>query len=328
MSRRPAPFRRRLAALACAASAPVLAQTGPVQTLPTVVVQGQHANDTASQGSVTARLVENRPAQRPAEPLPGGSSLAAIEGARQASLLSPQLSLVFGPWRRTELFAAVGNGLHSNDARGAVARNDDPLVRSRGEELGLRTEPLPGLQSSLALWRLRLASELLFVGDAGETEPQRASRRAGIEWNNRWVLRPGLLLDADLALTRSRFVGGDGGTRIPGSIARVVSLGLSATELGPWFGHLQLRHLGTRPLVEDDTQRSGSTTLVSLRAGRRLRPGVTLTLDVFNLFDRRASDIGDHYASRLPGEPAEGVADRHFHPVEPRSLRLTLDAAF
>ena len=53
-----------------------------------------------------------------------------------------------------------------------------------------------------------------------------------------------------------------------------------------------------------------------------------LTLDVFNLFDRRASDIDYHYASRLPGEPAEGVEDRHFHPVEPRSLRLTLSAGF
>jgi outer membrane receptor protein involved in Fe transport len=267
------------------------------------------------------------------------SSIAANSGAREASLLSPKLSLVFGPWRRTELFAAVGRGFHSNDARGTTARvtakdpsvaaeRVDPLVRSRGEELGLRTELVPGLQSSLALWRLRLASELLFVGDAGETEPQRASRRHGIEWNNHWVLRPGLLLDADLALTRSRFTGGDGGTQVPGSISRVVSLGLSATELGPWFGHLQLRHFGPRPLVEDNTQRSGSTTLVSLRAGYRVRPDVKLTLDVFNLFDRRASDIDYHYASRLPGEPAAGVEDRHFHPVEPRSVRLTLSAAF
>lgn len=268
------------------------------------------------------------------------SSIAANGGARDASLLSPKLALVFGPWRRTELFAAAGRGFHSNDARGSTAtvtakdpgmpaERVDPLVRTRGEELGLRTEIVPGLQSSLALWRLRLDSELLFVGDAGETEPQRASRRHGIEWNNHWVLRPGLLLDADLALTRSRFVGGEGGgDHVPGSIARVVSLGLSATERGPWSGHLQLRHFGPRPLVEDGARRSGSTTLVSLRAGYRLRHDAKLTLDVFNLFDRRASDIDYHYASRLPGEPAGGVEDRHFHPVEPRSLRLTLSANF
>ena len=42
---------------------------------------------------------------------------------------------------------------------------------------------MPGLQSSLAIWQLRLGSELVFSGDAGDTEPSRASRRSGIEWN-------------------------------------------------------------------------------------------------------------------------------------------------
>jgi hypothetical protein len=28
------------------------------------------------------------------------------------------------------------------------------------------------------------------------------------------------------------------------------------------------------------------------------------------------------YASRLPGEPPEGVEDRHFHPIEPRTARM------
>jgi hypothetical protein len=49
---------------------------------------------------------------------------------------------------------------------------------------------------------------------------------------------------------------------------------------------------------------------------------------VFNLFDRKASDIDYFYASRLPGETAAGVSDIHFHPVEPRSMRMTLTANF
>ena len=43
---------------------------------------------------------------------------------------------------------------------------------------------------------------------------------------------------------------------------------------------------------------------------------------------QRASDIDYYYASRLPGEAQDGVNDRHFHPVEPRSARLTLSYAF
>ena len=49
-----------------------------------------------------------------------------------------------------------------------------------------------------------------------------------------------------------------------------------------------------------------------------------MALDVFNLFDRKASDIDYYYASRLPGEPAGGVDGINFHPAEPRSFRVTL----
>jgi hypothetical protein len=44
-------------------------------------------------------------------------------------------------------------------------------------------------------------------------------------------------------------------------------------------------------------------------------------------FDTRASQINYFYAPRLPGEPAAGVADRHFHPAEPLAVRFTLSAS-
>ena len=267
------------------------------------------------------------------------SSIAANSGKTDAGLVSPKLSLVFGPWAKTEYFVNYGYGYHSNDARGATAtvaaKTGDPvdpvtpLVRSKGGELGLRTEIVPGLQSSLALWQLRLGSELLFVGDAGETEASRASRRHGIEWNNHWIATPWLLLDADFAASKARFTEFDpAGDAIPGSVAKVVSVGATVTQLGPWFGHVQLRYFGPRPLIEDNSVRSGSTTLAYLRVGYKLTPHLRLALDVFNLFDRKASDIDYFYGSRLQGEPAAGVDDIHFHPVEPRRFRLTLMASF
>jgi len=100
------------------------------------------------------------------------------------------------------------------------------------------------------------------------------------------------------------------------------------TDRGPWFGQLQWRYLGPRPLVEDNSQRSKATALAYLRVGYRVNRNVRLALDVFNLFDRQASDIDYYYSSRLKGEPAGGVADIHSHPVEPRSLRLSLTADF
>jgi hypothetical protein len=73
------------------------------------------------------------------------------------------------------------------------------------------------------------------------------------------------------------------------------------------------------PPIEDGSVRSDGTTLVNLGGccTGKLRLGVNL----FNVFDVRDADITYFYASRLPGEPADGVEDRHIHPVRPRQLR-------
>ena len=266
------------------------------------------------------------------------SSIEGNSGTANDQVVSPKLSLILGPWSRTEFFVNYGKGFHSNDARGTTqTRLPDgeastpvtPLVPTKGMELGARTEWLPGLQSSLALWRLDIASELLFVGDAGETQPSRASRRHGIEWNNHYIAAPWLLFDLDLAASRSRYTENDAaGNYIPGSIDRVASFGVTVTDQGPWSGAFQLRYFGPRPLIEDNSVRSASTTLAYARVAYQLNRRTRLSLDVFNLLNKRASDIDYYYASRLPGEAADGASDRHFHPVEPRSVRLTLAYAF
>ena len=273
------------------------------------------------------------------------SSITANSGSRSANIASPKLSLIFGPWAKTEYFFNYGYGFHSNDARGTtatVAAKDpngpaiapvNPLVRSKGGELGLRTEVVPGLQSSLSLWALKLDSELLFVGDAGETEPSRASERYGVEWNNHYSATKWLLLDADLAMSRARFTAPDKadpllGDHIPGSIQTVVAIGATISDLGPWFGQFQARYFGPRALDENNDQRSKATALAYLRAGYKINPTMRVALDVFNLFNRQGSDIDYYYASRLKGEPVAGVNDVHFHPVEPRSVRVSLIANF
>jgi outer membrane receptor protein involved in Fe transport len=245
---------------------------------------------------------------------------------------SPKLSLAFGPWSRTEFYANYGYGFHSNDVRGATIRVDpvtgDPapqvpaLVQGKGGELGVRTGLLPGLQSTLALWRLDLDSELVYVGDAGTTEPSFASRRQGVEWATSWAATRWLSLNLDLAWTRARFVDNPAGDRIPGAIETAASFIAAVDNLDGWFGAVKLNYFGPRPLVEDNSVRSSSSTLANARVGYRLTPKVSAWLDVFNLFERDVSDIEYFYQSRLPGEPADGLADIHFHPAEPRTLRV------
>ncbi|MEO8061856.1 MAG: hypothetical protein ABI821_03815 [Pseudomonadota bacterium] len=45
------------------------------------------------------------------------------------------------------------------------------------------------------------------------------------------------------------------------------------------------------------------------------------------MFDSDDNDITYFYESQLPFESAP-VEDRHFHPVEPRTLRLTVETRF
>jgi outer membrane receptor protein involved in Fe transport len=278
------------------------------------------------------------------------SSIPENSGRRNDNIVSPKLSLVFGPWSKTEYFVNAGYGFHSNDGRGAVIRVDpvtrspvdpvNPLVRTRGAEVGVRTEIVPNLQSSLALWMLRQDSELLFVGDAGTTEASRPSERQGIEWINYARPTSWLLVDAELALTRARFSDNDpAGDRIPGALNRVATLGLTVDGFGKWFGAIQVRHFGPRPLTEDGSEMSKSTTLTNLRVGYALSKGIQLRADVLNLFGSKRDDMTYFYPSCLRSEvgvhpdcPAggggAGVPDQHFRPVEPRQLRVSVVARF
>ena len=268
------------------------------------------------------------------------ASLAANSGQASDQMVTPKLALIFGPWKKTELYLNYGHGFHSNDARGTTIKVDPsdgvtpvqtvkPLVRTKGYELGVRSELVPGWQSTLSLWNLEAASELLFVGDAGTTEPSRPSRRYGVEWTNLYVLSDWLAVDADLAWSHARFRDHDAlvGDYIPGAVSSTANIGVTLDHLGPWFGALRLRYFGPRPLIEDNSVRSGSSALTNLRVGYKIDSRTQLALDVYNLFDRKVNDIEYWYDSQLANEAAP-VNDRHIHPTEPRTFRLTVSHRF
>jgi outer membrane receptor protein involved in Fe transport len=256
-------------------------------------------------------------------------------GSVSAGLVSPKLSVVMGPWTKTAFFANAGYGFHSNDARGTTTTVDPktgeavdpvtPLVRTKGAELGMRTEAVSNLQSSLAVWYLKFDSELVFAGDAGTTQAGRPSTRYGVEWNNHYTPTRWLLVDLDLAWAHARFSDDDPvGNYIPNALQAVAAGGITIRNLGPWTASIFGRYFGPRALIEDNSVKSNSTTIFSAQATYQLNPKTRIRFDVFNLFNARTDDITYYYTSRLPGEPAQGVNDIHFHPSENRSFRLGL----
>ena len=265
----------------------------------------------------------------------------ANSGKANATIANPKLALIFGPWSKTEFYVNLGGGFHSNDARGTTLTVDpktgDPadkvpaLVRAKGFELGVRTSVLPGLQTALSIYRLDFGSELVFAGDAGTTEAGRPSRRTGFELANYYRLSDWLTVDADVAFARARFRDNDPdgiGLRIPGSVEGVASIAVALDNLGPWFGAVQFRYFGPRPLIEDNSVRSASTTTLNARIGYKINPRMRVELEGFNLANRQVSAIDYYYTSRLSGEPAAGVNDIHFHPIESRSFRVSLAVNF
>ena len=260
-------------------------------------------------------------------------------GRENDGMVSPKFTAVLGPWQSTEFYVNAGLGFHSNDARGATITVDPktgepaervtPLVRAKGAEFGMRTVRIRGLQSTVALWYLGFDSELLFIGDAGITEASRPSRRVGVEWTNYARLNPWMTAEADVSFSNARFTDDDpAGNHIPGALDRVISGGLTIEPKRQIFGSIRLRHFGPRPLIEDGSVTSKSTTIWNGEIGYRFSERTRLLLEGFNLFDSDVSDIDYFYTSRLPGEPLGGVDDIHLHPSLPRSARVTLQVTF
>ena len=178
------------------------------------------------------------------------------------------------------------------------------------------------------MWQLSLDSELLFVGDAGNTEASRPSKRQGLELTAYYRMTDNLSFDLEYSMTDSEFSDPrPEGAHIPGAIDQVLQMGVSASFSDTGYGSIRVRHFGERPLIEDNSVQSDASTVVNALLGKRWG-AYELKLEVLNVFDSDAHDIDYFYASRLPSEASQGVEDIHYHIIEPRTYRVTVGFRF
>lgn len=269
-----------------------------------------------------------------------GVDLSRNSGTNSDDLISLKANVIYQIRDEWEGYVSWGQGFHSNDARGTTIQVDpasgdavdrvDPLVRSTGYEVGVRGFIADKLNTSLSLWTLELDSELLFVGDAGNTEASGKSERYGVEFTSYYQLAENWTLDFEYAYTDAELVDAPHSeNRIPGAIEQVVQLGVSLDQQQGWFGSLRHRYFGERPLTEDASVESGKSGIWNLRVGYHVNSNLTVSVDVLNLTDSDDHDIDYYYESRLATEPSGQVAeDVHFHPFEPRNIRASLIYTF
>lgn len=285
------------------------------------------------------------------------ANLAENSGRSSAALLNPKLALAYRASARSDVYADFGESFHSNDARG-VMQTIDPqthasfdatgapvggvsaLVRGIGEEVGYRHADRK-LNVTAALWRLDLASELVFDGDTAQSDPGRPSRRQGIEFSTNYAPTPWLTLDGDYAASSAVFTTDPDhiGTHIPKAIGTVVSLGGTMQKPG-YEATLRMRYFGPRWLIEDGSARSQASTLWNAQLTAKQGARTRITLDVLNILNSNADDVEYYYGSWTPTDarnpayasnpavnPAlggAGVNDYLIHRTQKRSVRLTV----
>jgi hypothetical protein len=293
--------------------------------------------------------------------------LAANSGAGAAAMVNPKLNAAYAFSPHNELYLDFGDSYHSNDVRG-VTYVDDPqthttfdstgapveqnplLNRSVGEEIGYR-ESVKHLTSTISLFELYQADELIFDGDHGTTSLGGPTQRKGIELANTFTPQTWLSFDADLATTTARFLSDPDhvGTGVPESLNSVVSLGAVVDE--PAYAmSLRMRYFGPRTLDTQGTAISPPSTIWNYQYVAKFKNHDHLTFGIFNLFNANVPDVTYYYNSWLPsdaknpayannpavnpalganidGSPgfpgSAGVADYHFHPATRRVVRLT-----
>jgi hypothetical protein len=257
----------------------------------------------------------------------------ANSGTGDDDLISPKLSLSYSISDAVETYASWGQSFHSNDVRGATITVDpvtsepvdpvDVLVSADGAEIGIRLERSSDFNLTLVGFWLELDSELVYVGDAGTVEPSDKSERLGIELASFWQVTDVLSLNAAYTYTDAKFETDTSADAIPGTVESTFVLGANAVWSNGFKANARLRWLSDPPLTEDGSVTAESSLLVNAGVAYRRGPAEA-RVDIFNLLDSNDDDISYYYASRLDGEPAEGVEDIHFHPLEPRAVRASI----
>ena len=290
-----------------------------------------------------------------------GISLPHASGYAQETMLNPKFNLVYSPLASTDVFFNFGTGFHSNDARDVVIERTisdlertfahqglsdtqinerlaqlnfnrkqggiRTLPRAIGAEIGTRHRFWNRFNIGIAGWLLDLDEELVFVGDAGETEISGKSRRIGVDIEGRAQILSWLWIDTDVNLSSGKFVDAPSDANEIPLAPRVTSTGgLTAIHPFGFSGNLRYRYIGDRPANEDNSVTAEGHTLLNLGLSYTFGP-FKYFASVENLFDVDWNEAQFDTESRLAGE-AEPVSEIHFTPGNPRNIQTGISYHF
>jgi outer membrane receptor protein involved in Fe transport len=256
-----------------------------------------------------------------------GNGTSGYKGATQ---FLPKFQGILSPLPQLDIFASLGRGFHSNDARGVVQQVHPAtlLTPAMGYEAGARVTPIPNLTVSASGFLIDLDSELVWAGDAGTTEASGPTRRYGVELDARYRIGNWLFADVDATFTHARYRANEGnGGAVALAPTRTFSAGVGVRPtIGDFTpsGSVRIKSIGARPASEDESFIAEGFTIVDATAGLRWKQ-IEAGLDVQNLFNATWREVQFVTETRLAYEP-RAVTGIHYSPGWPRTMmaRATL----
>lgn len=233
------------------------------------------------------------------------------------AVVSPKFTVNYQVNPRIHLYLRSGLGFHSNDARVILEQDGSSILpQAYGIDLGINSKITDRLLINVALWRLDLEEEFVYVGDEGIVEPSGKTQRQGIDFSLRYEILPWLFADGDLNITRPRAKGEQEGMNYIPLAPPVSSIGGLAFQMKNGFnGSLRYRYLEGRPANESNSVIAKGYFLADAMMNYT-RNKFEIGLSVENIFNVNWNEAQFDTESRLQNE-AEPVSEIHFTPGTP-----------
>ena len=254
--------------------------------------------------------------------------LTGTNTSTSKSIVSPKLNVTYQLDSKTQLYVRSGFGFHSNDARVVTQQQGlSVLPRAFGVDMGANSKLTDKLLLNVALWRLDLEQEFVYVGDQGIVEPSGRTQREGLDLSLRYEISTWLFADTDLNLTLPRSKDEpEGNNYIPLAPTFSTIGGLTFMFKNGLNGSLRYRYLADRAANEDKSVLADGYMLADATLNYS-RPKFEIGLAAENLLNVDWNEAQFDTESRLKDE-ADPVSEIHFTPGTPFFMKLKVSFFF
>jgi outer membrane receptor protein involved in Fe transport len=257
-------------------------------------------------------------------------------GIQGPSRFQPKANASFTPSARLPLtfHASYGRGISSQDARGVVQQPTAPKVATTDfYEVGT-SHILKQVSLSTDVFLIDRSSEQVYVPDDGSFEFKGPSRSYGwevktsVQWTKHLVFNGGFT-----SVSNAFYRGVWPRDYVDSAPHAVANSGITLADWRSLNASVRYRHIGhyildQHVLVGDQPAPrpplASGLDVIDLSVSKRIHHGVDFNIAVDNLNNKRYWETQNYFVSRLPGEPATGVARVHATPGFPVGVTVGL----